>query len=132
MGAQLIRDAVPNASVRTLAVPFGVMPDDVGLLGSGSFEGIDYRHEAVLLAGSGPAPSPFARDFDPMRLPRIRPIAWFDPDRPNLGSGYWRWRLAEEPLLRYVSDGDPQTVTFPSEHAGRLDPRFAGRARPYD
>ena len=131
LGAQFIRDAVAGAEVRTLALPFGIYPDDHDLLLEGTSNGISYTHDAVLQAGAGPAPSPYSTAFDPLSVPRIRSLAYFDPDRPNMGSGYWLWRLSQEPLLRYVSDGDPTTVTFPARLMDRLDPQFFHQAQPY-
>lgn len=132
LGAQLIRDAAPGAQVRTLAVPFGLMPQDPQLAVQGSYGDIAYRHDAVLLAGSSPMPSPFADRFDPLAVPRIRPNLFVnDEGPPNLGSAYWRERLAAEPWLRYVSDGDPDTIAFPRERADDLAPQFGDLARPY-
>ncbi|MEX2562341.1 MAG: polysaccharide deacetylase family protein [Nitriliruptoraceae bacterium] len=131
LGVQFIRDAVPGAQVRTLALPFGIYPDDHDLLRQGTSNGISYTHDAVLQAGAKPAPSPYSTAFDPFSIPRIRSLAYFDPDRPNMGSGYWLWHLSREPLLRYVSDGDPTTITFPARLIDKLDPQFADQAQPY-
>ncbi len=132
LGAQNIRDAVPGAQVRTLALPFGVYPSDPTIAASGSHDGIEYQHDGVLLVGSGPSPSPFSVDFDPMRIPRVRSQPHHDPDdEPDFGSGYWLWLLEQEPERLYVSDGSPSRITFPAELADRLDPRFAHLANPY-
>ncbi len=132
LGAQLIREAIPSARVASFAPPFGVFPENRDLVVEGSYGEISYRHEAVLRVGAGPAPSPFSVDFDPVAVPRIFPQPDFEADdAPDLGSGYWLWRLEEEPGTRYVSDGDASTVAFPEDLADRLDARFADRAVAY-
>lgn len=131
-GVRNLRAAVPDAPVRTLSLPYGAYPQDRALAHRGSSDGIDYRHDGVLLVGSSPSPSPFHRTFDALAIPRIRSNPEFDPDgEPDFGSGYWLWQLEQQPGLRYVSDGDPDTVAFPAERADDLAPSFASRARPY-
>ncbi len=44
---------------------------------------------------------------------------------------FWLRQLAEHPERRYVSDGDPATISFPRDEADRLLPRLAARARAY-
>lgn len=133
LGAQMIRDALPGNEVRTLALPYGVWPDDPEVARSGTWEGIGYEHDGILLVGANPAPSPFDVEFDPLAIPRIRAQPVFDPDEdaPDLGSGYWLWVLEDQHGRRYVSDGDPDTISFPAELSDRLRPEFADRANPY-
>ncbi len=131
-GAQAIRDAVPAATVRTLALPFGVMPDDPATAHEGEHDGITYRHDGILLVGAGPSLSPFDTDFDPLAIPRIRSQPIFEEgDDPDYGSGYWISVLRQDAHLRYVSDGNPDTISFPQELHEQLNPRFADRANPY-
>ncbi|MEX0705437.1 MAG: polysaccharide deacetylase family protein [Nitriliruptoraceae bacterium] len=132
LGAQNIRDAVADVEVRTLSLPFGAYPDDPSVVAGGTHDDIEYGHDGVLLVGSGPSPSPFSVDFDPMRIPRIRSQPHHDPDaEPDFGSGYWLWVLDQEPERLFVSDGSPSHVSFPAELADRLEPRFAELANPY-
>jgi hypothetical protein len=60
------------------------------------------RGDAVLKVGGGAAPSPFSRAFDPVRLPR------------------------------FVSDGDPDTVTVPAALRDRLRSELPRRLRIVD
>jgi hypothetical protein len=132
LGAQQIRDAVPGSEVRTLALPYGVWPADRDLVFAGEHDGIPYAHDGVLMVGGGPARSPFDVEFDPHAIPRITPGLDYHPDDPpDFRSGYWLWVLDEHPERRYVSDGDPDTISFPAELAYRLDPAYASRANPY-
>jgi peptidoglycan/xylan/chitin deacetylase (PgdA/CDA1 family) len=110
-GSRAIRGAVPEARVRTLALPLGEWPQQKRLASGGSWHGIGYRHLGVFLVGAGPAPSPFSKDWLPQAIPRIQPLAW-NGGPPNYGSGFWLDHLRRHPEDRYVSDGDPGTVTF--------------------
>jgi hypothetical protein len=130
LGRKLITDSVPDASVRTVSLPLGVMPDPPELARKGSWNGISYEHAGVFLVGAEPAPSPFSQAFRPGAIPRIRtsPPGARDGD---YGSTFWLDDLAKNPGRRYVSDGDPKTISFPKERAGDLAPRFRQRANPY-
>ncbi len=105
LGNRLIRDLVPDASVQTIALPYGLLPIRRKLALQGSWNGESYRFAGAFLAGAEPSPSPAADDFEPMEIPRIRT----DPrDLPN-GSSDWLARLKASPELRYVSDGKRST-----------------------
>ncbi|RCW40355.1 peptidoglycan/xylan/chitin deacetylase (PgdA/CDA1 family) [Halopolyspora algeriensis] len=127
---QEITSAVPDARVRTMALPLGVAPDNEELARSGSFEGTRYRHEAVLLVGAGPAPSPFSQEFDPLNIPRIRSQG--DSGKgARFGSTAWLDKLAANPQRRYTSDGDPERISFPDGSDGSIAEPLATRAHPY-
>lgn len=129
-GKRLIVNAVPGAQVRTMALPLGVPPEPERLAARGSWNGDSYRHEGVFLVGAEPAPSPFSRTFDPLRIPRIRTGPWRGGE-PDYASGFWLDLLRENPERRYVSDGDPRRISFPAERRGELAARFSARANPY-
>ncbi len=101
-----IQRLVPDYRTRTLALPHGVYPRDIAWVLRGSAKGTSYSNEAVLMVAGGAAPSPFAKKFDPIHLPRIQAI---DSD---LGS--WVKYFDKHPQERFVSDGDPATVTIPA------------------
>jgi peptidoglycan/xylan/chitin deacetylase (PgdA/CDA1 family) len=96
---------VPNYQLRTLALPHGVYPRDVQWALQGAAKGTTYRHDAILMVAGGAAPSPFSRNFDPMRLPRIQAV--------EKDLGYWLAFFEKNPGERFVSDGDPNAVTVP-------------------
>lgn len=121
---RLIGAAVPGYAASTLALPFGIMPGRAELARRGSAGGIRYDYRGVMLVGANPAPSPFAADWDPYNIPRIR--SWHG--RTENDERYWLPRIAG---TRYVSDGDPSTVSFPRSAAGSLAKAYAGRANPY-
>ena len=65
---------IPDYKFRTLALPHGVYPREVGWALSGSAKGTTYRHEAILMVAGGAAHSPFSTRFDPVHLPRIQAL----------------------------------------------------------
>ncbi|HLK56878.1 MAG TPA: polysaccharide deacetylase family protein [Chthonomonadaceae bacterium] len=105
----------PNAKIDTIALPYGISPKNKDLLASGSYQGQAYANRAVLLVGANPALPPTAPKFNPMRLPRIQAS-----DIPS-ASTVWLDHLKEYPGERYVSDGDPATVTAPKSKAAKVD-----------
>jgi len=109
-----IQKRVPGYPVRSLALPFGVYPKDLNLAMSGSFDGISYHHQAILKVAGGPAPSPFSTSCDLLHLPRIQV--------PSSDLQYWLHYFETHPADAFVSDGKPETVTFPKN----LKPKFNG------
>ncbi|OLC08136.1 MAG: hypothetical protein AUH42_02295 [Gemmatimonadetes bacterium 13_1_40CM_70_11] len=107
-----IQRYVPDYRPRTLALPHGVYPKDVGWAVSGSVNGAAYRHDAILMVAGGAAPSPFSRAFDALRLPRIQAV---ERDLTD-----WLTYFDRHPAERFVSDGDPATVTIAASLRGRL------------
>lgn len=126
--SRIIREHVPDAKVVTMALPYGVMPDPARLARKGSWDGESYAFKGVMLVGAEPAPSPYSTAFDGGGIPRIRSAL---ERSVELGSAYWLDTLAESPELRYVSDGDPDAITFPEGRQDDLASRFADRAKPY-
>jgi peptidoglycan/xylan/chitin deacetylase (PgdA/CDA1 family) len=107
-----IQRHVPDYKTRTLALPHGVYPPDVSWVLNGSAKGTTYHHDAVLMVAGGPAPSPFSRAFDPVRLPRIQAV--------ERDLAYWLNYFDKNPHERFVSDGDPNSVTVPAASRDRL------------
>jgi peptidoglycan/xylan/chitin deacetylase (PgdA/CDA1 family) len=105
-----IEQIIPGYRLRALALPMGHYPARLDWAIRGRAEGGSYEHDAILMVGGGPAPSPFSRRFDPYRLPRIQAV----------GSAVAEWirYFDRHPAERFVSDGDPDTVAVPK---GRLD-----------
>ena len=107
-----IQRHVPDYKTRTLALPHGVYPPDVSWVLHGSAKGTTYNHDAVLMVAGGPAPSPFSRTFDPVRLPRIQAV--------ERDLAYWLNYFDKNPNERFVSDGDANSVTVPAASRDRL------------
>ena len=107
-----IQRHVPGYRPRTLALPMGSFPRDLRWAATGGTNGAAYRHDAILMVSGGAALSPYARNFDPYHLPRIQALE-------GEISG-WLTHFERHPNERYVSDGDPSTITVPAGSAARL------------
>jgi peptidoglycan/xylan/chitin deacetylase (PgdA/CDA1 family) len=113
LGKRITEKMVPGANLDTLALPGGCKPrsHNYGVLTSGAYEGTHYTNRAVLDAWGGPAPSPISTKYDPLRIPRVLGVN--GSGGVNEALDY----LKERPGERYVSDGDPNTVTVPMRFA---------------
>jgi peptidoglycan/xylan/chitin deacetylase (PgdA/CDA1 family) len=111
-----IQRHVPDYKTRSLALPHGVYPSDINWVLRGSAKGTSYSHDAVLMVAGGAAPSPYSRSFDPVRLPRIQAV--------ERDLAYWLTYFDKNPLDRFVSDGDPNSVTVPTAQRDRLRDEF--------
>jgi peptidoglycan/xylan/chitin deacetylase (PgdA/CDA1 family) len=109
---------LPDYTVTTLALPYGARPRDDSYIIRGSWEGHSYHHQAILLVGANPAPSPFVTGYTPSRLPRIR------ADGTELPR--WLDYFAGNPRERFISDGNPLVVTVPEILADRMDENNTG------
>jgi hypothetical protein len=99
--------------VFTLAPPYGELPDELSLLTDGEYEGTTYHYSAVVMYSGGYSSSPFSSNLDATRIPRIDASA--DSTVPRLISYF-----QNHPVLRYVSDGNPRTVSFPQSTSSLL------------
>jgi hypothetical protein len=108
----------------TLAVPYGVYPENEALLRAGRsgvesdrIEGVaEFEYTGVR------AHPPWTRGFDPIHIPRI-------PTGEDPGESRAALRDLElHPRARYISDGDPRTVTVPRGRAGKIDQAVVRRA----
>lgn len=116
----MIDQNVPGYKVNLLALPYGVFPKNKKLVITGAADGVTYHNLCALKAGANPAPSPVAKGFNPYYLPRIEPA-----DNGQTGGvfmlQYWLNYLKANPMKRYVSDGDPNTVTVPAILQAQVD-----------
>ncbi len=104
---------LPAYDPHVVALPFGGYPKGgPAVLRHGAYDGTSYDNVGALLVGSGPAPSPAASDFDPMRVPRTQAYG------PVLDA--WLGTVEKHPEEFYVSDGDPATITAPRDLAPLL------------
>ncbi|MFP4201265.1 MAG: hypothetical protein ACLFS8_07655, partial [Clostridia bacterium] len=110
---RFLSDATGDFQTSSLSLPYGVWPKQTEAVYRGEFEGTEYRYESVVLVGAEPAPSPHSVEFRPLETPRIRASG----DQWDL----WFGEFEDNPSRRYVSDGDPDTITVPASLAGELD-----------
>ena len=106
---------LPGYDVDTLALPYGVYPNNQKLVITGESNGVTYHNICAMLAGADPAPSPMDKSFKPYRLPRII------PGQQAMALQYWFTYLEKHKTARFVSDGDPNTFTIPSSKKLKID-----------
>lgn len=123
-----LAEIVPGYAPRTLTLPFGMFPEDKTLVVTGTDGDTTYEHELVFLVGWMPTRSPHHVDFDPMNVFRVPAHGPWNADDPDW-DGWLDW--LDEPGRRFVSDGDPATVTFPDNFADVFDPRLGLEVRTY-
>jgi peptidoglycan/xylan/chitin deacetylase (PgdA/CDA1 family) len=106
----------PDYEVTTMSVPFGEYPEDTSLLVSGTWQGLSYAHSGAADVEGGASYPPADRRLDPYKVPRIQAEPY---------KGGFRWfadYFEKNPKDRYVSDGDPRTVSVPRGHETHLEP----------
>jgi hypothetical protein len=115
--AHWLEERIGNGyDVISLALPLGAYPADESLLHSGESEGVSYAYTGAAEVAGGPTPSPFATVFDPYHIMRAQAIPVYIE---NILALY-----EARPDLKYISDGDPSTITIPTEET--LDPQLQG------
>ena len=102
-----VQKDVPECPMETLALPGGHEPKNKSLLPEGKFQNWKYKNRAVFLAGWSPTPPPISKNYHPMRLERILCV------ESDMGFTYWMDKLKIEKGRKYVSDGNPDTITIP-------------------
>ena len=108
-------EIIPGQYVDIVALPFG-SPENIGSgkpqydrIFSGTYDGFTYSTKAALLCAWTRSYSPFVRDYNNMAIRRIRGY--------DNGGTEWDIEMNFSQLnagKRYISDGDPNTVVFPS------------------
>ncbi len=85
------------------------------------YRGKPYELLSVAAAGANPAYSPSSLDFDRMSIARIGAKDFPSAGEADLFFDFWFGQFEERPDLLYTSDGNPDTITFPSGYADMLD-----------
>jgi hypothetical protein len=116
IAAKMIDDNVPGYKVDLLALPFGVYPRKIALVENGSYEGLTYHNICAVRAGYRPAVPPITQEWDPYRIQRII------PGKGRWTIEYWLNILERHKELRFISDGDPGTITVPARLASQVLP----------
>ncbi|QNO15212.1 polysaccharide deacetylase family protein [Alkalicella caledoniensis] len=114
-----IQSYLPDYELDSLALPFGGVPPKelFPYAVEGEHEGTPYHNLGILLVGSHPSHSPFSKDFDPHKIPRIR-----GEDPMEYGYiYYWMEYFERNPHLRYISDGNPNYITVPEDQLDKID-----------
>lgn len=112
-GEDSIRVYLPDDyDIVTFSLPLGVWPKTKSLAWRGEWNGRPYEYEAVLEVAGGPSVSIYDRDFDPHSI-----------DRFIVAPGHLEQQLEQyerRPETRFVSDGDPRTISVPAALADRV------------
>lgn len=112
----------PDYDIVTMALPLGMWPQNRSLAWTGTYrDGKRYEYKVVMEVAGGPSVSPYDRAWDPHSVDRfiVAPGA--------LERQIERWK--ENPENRFVSDGDPDLVSYPQRAADRVDPSKLGGRR---
>ncbi len=114
----LMNEIVPGYSFNTFSLPFGEASKDMKqYVIKGNYQGVDYKHSAIVLVGANPAPSPVSSKFDPMALPRVRATG---QKKVDCDLAWWLEAL-KKGSSQYISDGNPNTVTVPKDKQKNVD-----------
>jgi len=108
--------------VTSLALPFGEYPANDAILAGGTYQGHAYRYTAALKEAGGPAFSPFSSKFQALHINRIQVTG--NTLKSVLAL------LDKHPELRYVSDGDPTTISAPQNLPAQLGTLRSDLGRP--
>ncbi len=127
-GAQVIHAAIPGYRIKTMALPDGSIPKTESLATHGSWGGESYGFAAAFNSGAEPDVSPYSAKFQTTVLPRIAVLQ--DPN-VKFGADWWITYYEQHPNERFISDGDPSKVTFPSSRLDQLAQRWQSRADAY-
>ncbi|MEM7345363.1 MAG: polysaccharide deacetylase family protein [Chloroflexota bacterium] len=110
----VIEGLVPGYEVESLSVPYGGFPHDDSFLESGSWGEYSYDYNSNAAAWGGPTVSPFDEAFNPYRIARI------EVTQESLDM--WLAYFEQNPGDYYVSDGDPERLTFPQLEETIVEP----------
>jgi peptidoglycan/xylan/chitin deacetylase (PgdA/CDA1 family) len=105
----VIEQLAPGYTVQTLSVPYGGFPYTLAFLKSGRWNEFSYTYAGNVAAWGGPTVSPFDPTFEPYNVSRLEVSdIWID---------HWLTYFEQNPHEYYVSDGNPNRLTFPQEIA---------------
>jgi hypothetical protein len=114
----LMNEIVPGYAFNSFSLPFGNASKDLKeYVIKGNYQGVDYKHSAVVLVGANPAPSPVSPKFDPLALPRVRSTG---QKKVECDLAWWLDTLGRG-SSQYVSDGNTDTVTVPEDKQKNVD-----------
>jgi len=101
----VIEEMAPGYKVQSLSVPFGGFPFTLDFLKAGQWGDLSYSYAGNAAAWGGPNVSPFDSAFEPYHVSRLEVTA--------TSLDHWLTYFEQNTQEYYVSDGDPNRVTFP-------------------
>lgn len=120
-GASKGIDDFYSYDVKYMAYPYGSVPKDDyrrSLLLNGTYDGFTYNFQSAVLAAPNLDNSSliYSNDFDPLKIGRYR-----GTDNATLDLN-WKFRNDEKnPDNKFISDGDPDTVTILEEDLDKVN-----------
>ncbi len=116
----LLKKYIKDYDIHTLALPFGGKPKTESYIYTikGTYESISYENIAVLLVGWDPYKSPYHKDFDFSKIHRVRAS---ETSVDGVGIYDWIKKFDEGKEIKYVSDGDPNTIVIPKSYKNVLN-----------
>lgn len=102
-----VQQVIPGYRVNSLALPFGIKPQNYNLALSGEYNNTKYEHMAVLAVGAQPAKAPATLGHNPHYLPRVK------ASQEEIEK--WLVYFDTNPQEKYISDGRAQVVMIPKE-----------------
>jgi peptidoglycan/xylan/chitin deacetylase (PgdA/CDA1 family) len=115
-----LKELLPDGyEVKSLVYPYGQRPTKSlrPLAVKGVCDGTEYDYDIALREGqSGASATPGHIDFDPLNIPRVRAS---ENSETDLGWCLNYYKL--NPDKRYVSDGNPNTISVPKKYADKIN-----------
>ena len=93
--------------VVSLALPLGIYPANEALIQAGTVDGVPYGYLYAAEVAGGMTVVPYAASWDPIHIARAPAAAGYIDALMG--------QIERRPSLKYISDGGPTTLTFPSE-----------------
>ena len=116
---KFVRRSVPGYKMRSIALPFGIYPQNDEWARAGEYDGEAYLYDALFEVGSGPAASPYSAKLKIKHIPRIQA-------RDSELEKFYKF-FEQNPSKRFVSDGNEITVTIPQAERKNLRPDLDSR-----
>lgn len=117
-----IREFLPDYEVKSLALPLGMHAKNRALEEAGEFEGVKYKHESVMLVGSATSVSPYSKKFNRLGIQRVQ--AGEHTENPE---NFMKSQIKHN--TRFVSDGDPKTISAPETLKDEVNPELSKKFR---
>lgn len=120
-----VQKLAPGYQMAALALPFGIYPPESERhrLITGSYKGIQYKHNLVFDFSNRLSPSPYSKEFNPLYVRRIH------GNKTQMDRFF---KNISKPGVAFVSDGDPQTITIPRNLESGIHPKWKSRVRYVD
>jgi hypothetical protein len=111
----------PQVKLDVLCLPNGSEPKNKNLMYDGSYNGTKYHNNWALLVGSNPFYPVYHYKNPGKTIPRVQVMDYNPTSSSGAdGSDYWLRYFDKHPELKFISDGDPDTICAPAYMENRL------------